>query len=1021
MKKCAWAILLSCCMQASHAYAQEFPNINFSQLSTANGLPTNLITSVFKDSRGLIWMGSENDGLLRYDGKEIKSYRQSAYPNGIASGYAGVICEDKKGCLWISTLDGLYRLNPVTEQIKTYQHNDKDKNSLGTNLKPLPFTDSKGRLWVAGINGLQQYNEATDNFISYAMPPIPNPLWQDLAKYTGKLYEDSKGQIWVTSPYGLYLVNTAKKKLVPYFTGLYMAATDIFEDSQKQLWVSFWGGGLKKFNQQNGVYTDVVNNKKNIVQCLGEWEDNNKKKWLYFYNNNVFTLLDFITYKTKAYPPNPNIINSIQGNSVSQILNDKNQNIWICTDAGINIINSKKQVFTNYRLPIYQNQKENNSQIPKALLTEPNGYILSTWYLGRVYHFDKQWNLKKLTDKIPPYSSSAYSRAIFTIQKDDENNYWYGTDSGLVKQTGNSYKIYLPKDKITSMETPYAARNLLRRSDGLYWCRFSNRGVYIFDKKNGAFYKNYRTQYQGTASTMEYDKNGKLWLGTDKGLYYYQPAADSFIRFIISHPVETNTAYYNDVFQIYFDKENTGWIGTAYGLVKIPATTAKLEFITDANNPRKYPAFRLLKDEAGILWILSGTEIIAYNTANKKFNYYNADSGLPYFFQGFNGVFNWVNDSLIAAGSRGTITTFNPYKLLPTQTSTGILVTDITVDDKRMILDQHNTITAPPKTEIIKIHFALPDYQDPKQNRMYYQLYKNESSSWEESKDGNITFAGLSAGTYVLNLKGTSNNSSTDYATAQVIIIVRPYWYQTLLFRLSALAALSFFIYFFIKRRIRSVKNTAAIKQQITETEMAALKAQMNPHFMFNCINSIDAFIHTNDKYNATLYLNKFARLLRNILDSSKQNTVSFTKDVETLRLYIELEELRHENKFTTAITVDEMLLNNDYKVPPLIIQPFVENAILHGLKNREDNEGMLQITIKKTPDKILYSIKDNGIGRKAAGTIMQNKESSYGMQMSYDRIKLFNKEEKPSVEIIDLNKGNVAVGTEVKVFLNIV
>ena len=127
----------------------------------------------------------------------------------------------------------------------------------------------------------------------------------------------------------------------------------------------------------------------------------------------------------------------------------------------------------------------------------------------------------------------------------------------------------------------------------------------------------------------------------------------------------------------------------------------------------------------------------------------------------------------------------------------------------------------------------------------------------------------------------------------------------------------------------------------------------MNPHFMFNCINSIDAFIHSNDKYNATLYLNKFAKLLRNILDSSKQNTVLLSKDVETLKLYVELEELRHEQKFTSYIEVDQELLNSDYKIPPLIIQPFVENAILHGLKNKADNEGKLFISVKKTGDKI--------------------------------------------------------------------
>ena len=193
---------------------------------------------------------------------------------------------------------------------------------------------------------------------------------------------------------------------------------------------------------------------------------------------------------------------------------------------------------------------------------------------------------------------------------------------------------------------------------------------------------------------------------------------------------------------------------------------------------------------------------------------------------------------------------------------------------------------------------------------------------------------------------------------------------------------------------------------------MAALKAQMNPHFMFNCINSIDAYIYSNDKYNTTLYLNKFAKLLRNILDSSKQNTVAFSKDIETLKLYIELEELRNENKFQITMHIDNELMENDYKVPPLIIQPFVENAIQHGLKNKDTNDGLLEIRIKKFEDKIEYNIQDNGIGRKAAGQVAKNKQKFYGMQLSFDRIRLFNKERASSVKITDIYKNGKAQGT---------
>jgi sensor histidine kinase YesM len=212
-----------------------------------------------------------------------------------------------------------------------------------------------------------------------------------------------------------------------------------------------------------------------------------------------------------------------------------------------------------------------------------------------------------------------------------------------------------------------------------------------------------------------------------------------------------------------------------------------------------------------------------------------------------------------------------------------------------------------------------------------------------------------------------------------------------------------------------------SMNEQLSKAKLEALQSQMNPHFIFNCINSIDALIQSNDKYHATMYLNKFAKLIRNILDSSKQDTISLTKDLDTLKLYIEMEQFRHENKFIAGIKAEEVLLQDDYKVPPLIVQPFVENAILHGLRNKEGNEGILRVEIKKVNDKIQYSITDNGIGRKAAGKIMQNKESHYGMQMSYDRIKLFNKEETVSVQVNDLYNANAPSGTEVIVNLNII
>jgi ligand-binding sensor domain-containing protein len=213
------------------------------------------------------------------------------------------------------------------------------------------------------------------------------------------------------------------------------------------------------------------------------------------------------------------------------------------------------------------------------------------------------------------------------------------------------------------------------------------------------------------------------------------------------------------------------------------------------------------------------------------------------------------------------------------------------------------------------------------------------------------------------------------------------------------------------------------MNEQLSHAKLEALRSQMNPHFIFNCISSIDNFILDNDVANASAYLNKFAKLIRNILDNSRNNVVSFWKDWETLRLYTELEQLRADNTFTCSMEADEILLSGHYRIPPLIIQPYVENAIHHGLKHRNDSNGHLYITARLQQQQLVFTIEDDGIGRaKAAELKAYNKtiHNSYGMQLSGERVQLFNAA-PGNITITDLRgeAGN-ATGTRVEVILSV-
>jgi LytS/YehU family sensor histidine kinase len=229
-------------------------------------------------------------------------------------------------------------------------------------------------------------------------------------------------------------------------------------------------------------------------------------------------------------------------------------------------------------------------------------------------------------------------------------------------------------------------------------------------------------------------------------------------------------------------------------------------------------------------------------------------------------------------------------------------------------------------------------------------------------------------------------------------------------------------VFAIIKSRIKAIRHESEMKQKIAGTEMMALRAQMNPHFIFNCLNSIDNLIQTDQKEKATDYLAKFAQLIRAILENSKNNTIPCWKDLEALELYLEMEKLRWDHKISCTLTIDSQIQQGDYKVPPMIVQPFIENAIHHGLLNKTSGDKKLDIDVHLEENNIKYTITDNGVGRQKAQEYKKiNKPSqlSYGMQITKDRINLFNQDHNGSVKITDLyNAQHLPEGTKVEVWL---
>ncbi len=231
-------------------------------------------------------------------------------------------------------------------------------------------------------------------------------------------------------------------------------------------------------------------------------------------------------------------------------------------------------------------------------------------------------------------------------------------------------------------------------------------------------------------------------------------------------------------------------------------------------------------------------------------------------------------------------------------------------------------------------------------------------------------------------------------------------------------------IAFFIHKTSEAKKkrSEASLKQKIAEVQMQVLRAQMNPHFIFNSLNSIENFMMQNEKWLASEYLNKFTRLIRSILDSSLNELIPVAKDMESLQLYIDLQQLRFNNKFTYRTCIAPPILTGDYKVPSLIIQPFVENAIEHGIAHSEKKDSFVAVSAELQEGFLLYTIEDNGIGRKqAAAYNLDNKRhhKSVGLTITQDRVHIFNGSQKDAGDIVitDLyTPDNLPAGTRVQV-----
>jgi len=322
------------------------------------------------------------------------------------------------------------------------------------------------------------------------------------------------------------------------------------------------------------------------------------------------------------------------------------------------------------------------------------------------------------------------------------------------------------------------------------------------------------------------------------------------------------------------------------------------------------------------------------------------------------------------------------------------------------------------------VSFAALDYLNPFKNRYEFFL-ENYDKNWNSLELGDhiAEYTQVPPGNYSMHVVG-SNNLGISADNVLYIKIV-PAWWQTLLFKISVVLTSIALLMLIIVIRYRSIQrkhemetSLLNIRNELIDSQKFALRSQMNPHFIFNSLNSIQNFVLKNDVDSANYYLSNFSTMMRKVLEYSQHNFISLSEETQLIELYLKMEKLRFPGKFETIITIDPNIDIYQAKIPPMLLQPYLENAILHGLQLIK-HRGLLELIVNKTGDHMEILIKDNGIGREKAMLIRQRQaHKSKGLKNIEKRIQLYNRlNERPIiVDIQDLiNDNDEANGTLVR------
>jgi ligand-binding sensor domain-containing protein len=969
--------------------AQQYNFINY---SIEDGLVQSQVRSICQDDKGYIWVGTLG-GVSQFNSTTFKNYEVN---DGLLNSQINTVFKDKKGRIWLGTIGG------VSIRYQKKFTNLVFKDELSKNAVLSITEDKDGKICIATDGGgLVVYDGVKLDYIS-----LPNG---DNQNYIRSVFCDDSNNKWLATRNGLTVI-TSNNTIID--TLININATQVFIDQEQQVWCTTFGDGLINIKEDTVIkYTTENGLISNHIRALKLRSDGS----IWLVSKDGISKFDGYTFKNFTQKE------GLSNNNIKCVIEDLEGNLYFGSDGGGLI------KFTNERFVSYTKKDGLNSDVIMSIKEDIDKNLWISSYDAGVCKIDDktclQYGIKEglpnntvwcsligadntlwfgTSDGVVKLSNNQFflfgekqglnAKKVYALNQDNKGNIWIGTKKGLSV-------LYVKNDSIFNFpEIDGMSRNIRTifnenknvvwfcSSDGLFRYDVRSHQAKKFDEKNGL--------PTNSVMSIQKDKNGILWIGTGKGLVSYKDGEFKTISLPGNYAA-------NNVNFLSIDKLNNLWIGTNWGLYQLDLakkdTILSTDFIRYSN--------------------LDGLKSLE---CNQNASFIDSENNL------------WFGTSL--GLMKQTLTTEKVNTMLPQ-----LHITDIRLFFENKDLSAYakgvdeeslpNNLVLRYNRNHLTFDFVGIYHTSPDKVRYRFKL-DGFDDNWQPITTANfVTYSNISSGDYVFQLQASVDSKNWTKSTTFSFVIKPPFWF-TWWFYLVCIIFVTSIIWFFIKRKetIDAEKRATQLivdKSKMLTLEQQALNSSMNRHFIFNALNSIQYYINRQDKISANKYLSSFAKLVRKNLDSSLVNEVYIDEEIERINLYLNLEKMRFQNKFTYHINMDSSVEYQTIKIPSMLLQPFIENSIWHGILP-SNKPGNIDVNIKKENNQLIIDIIDDGIGIEESIKMKKDKKQyhvSKGMELTKNRIELISKISNKECSVkgpFQIEKNNKILGTQVTITITL-